>query len=248
MTWLRRWSADTTAGQDAVVVFPPAGSGCLRWKPAVTGWQPDGWELVGVQLPGREDRIREPAAARLVDVVSAVAAEVAALPHRRVFLIGISLGALTAWEIARLIEQTTSTPVTALVVAAARSPEHWRQFPSGNPPEEHVAALVDASVHDAGLLDYTKSVLRADLRLTQGYSPAGEPLHRTALRSVSGAADTIATTEQMRGWSTYADDFHGHHVLAADHHRFAAVEVVAQLADLLPLRAQERAHADRNPS
>lgn len=248
MTWLRRWTDDPATGRDAVVVFPPAGSGCLRWKPAATAWPPDAPELVGVQLPGREDRIRDPAPRRLGDVVAAVAAEVVALPHRRVYFIGISLGALTAWETARLIAQTTATPVTGLVVAAARSPDHWRHFPSADPPREHLASLIDPSVRDAGLLDYTTAVLRADLLLTQGYTPSAEPLRRTAMVSVSGAADTIATTDQMHGWRVYADDFRGHHVFASDHHEFATAVVLGQLAERLPSSALECAHADRNPS
>jgi surfactin synthase thioesterase subunit len=184
--------------------------------------------VLGVQLPGREDRVLEPPAADLADVVAEVTAELATVARRSLLLLGISLGGLIAFEVARQLE-AAGTPPAALVVLAARAPEFWLDYPSENPPAAEVNALLPPAVRDSEFAEYAGGVLRADLRLTAGYQVRPTRLARTPLWSVSGSRDDVVTAEQMRDWRQRSADFRGHRVIEADHHDITEPDLLAEL-------------------
>ncbi|WP_052707587.1 thioesterase II family protein [Streptomyces rubellomurinus] len=225
MSYLRSFAPAGEAAATTVAVFPQAGAGCLRLR-ATAREMPPGTHLIGVQLPGREDRLEDRPAAGLAEVVDRVAAELRDGARRGpLVLLGVSLGALIAYEVARRLE-AVGTAARALVVVAARSPEHWRTFPAANPPEDELAALLHPAVRDTELARYAVDALRADLRLMAGYRDPAEPLTGTPLRSVSGLRDTVVTAEQMARWRERAADYRGHHVIDADHHAFMAPDTL----------------------
>ncbi|MFI2411925.1 thioesterase II family protein [Streptomyces sp. NPDC018947] len=250
MTYLRHFTAGTGSGtQEAgggdasptVVVFPQAGAGCLRLH-AVVPVLPPGVNLLGVQLPGREDRLADAPAHDLSEVVDRIAAEcfartrsTAAARRGPLLLLGVSLGAVIAYEVARKLE-SEGAAARSLVVAAARSPEHWRTFPAADPSPEQVTALLHPSVRESAFARYAAATMRADLRLMAGYDVPPTGLTRTSLRSVSGRHDSVATTAQMSGWRDRTTDYRGHQVIDADHHAFMSQDV---LADMLTKIASE---------
>ncbi|MGV9841267.1 thioesterase II family protein [Streptomyces fungicidicus] len=227
MSWLRSFTvADAGSAAATVVVFPPAGAGCLRLRAGAAALPP-GLELRGVQLPGREDRLADPPARGLSEVVACVAAALRdPAPGRPLVLLGVSLGAVVAYEVARALEAVGAAP-RSLVVAAARSPEHWAAFPAGDPPPEELTALLHPAVRESGPASYAVTALRADLRLMAGYAVPAEPLADTALLSVSGSRDTVVTAAQMSGWRDRSRRYRGHRELDADHHAFLDPDVLA---------------------
>jgi len=231
VTYLRSWQPAPAADTDVALLLPAAGSGCLRLQ-AVAPLLPAGATAVGVQLPGREDRLPEPPAASIAEVVAAVAAELAGLPRRRLLLVGISLGGLLTFELARALE-AAGAAAAGLLVLAARAPEFWRDFPSEDPPAAEVAALLPPAVRDSEFAGYAGEVLRADLRLTAGYEVRPTALAATPLWTGSGSRDDVVTTEQMRGWRARSADYRGHRVLPADHHDIAEPGVLADLVSTL---------------
>jgi surfactin synthase thioesterase subunit len=206
-------------------MLPPAGSGCLRLQ-SVVPLLPAGTHAFGVQLPGREDRLPEPPAASLAEVVAAVAAELAGLPRRRLLLVGISLGGLLAYELGLALE-AAGNAAAGLLVLAARAPEFWRNYPSENLPETEEAALLPPAVRDSAFAEYASAALRADLRLTAGYELGPTALATTPLWTASGSRDEVVTIEQMQGWRSRSVDFRSHQVLDADHHDITRPDVLA---------------------
>ncbi|MBD0422888.1 thioesterase [Streptomyces sp. TRM S81-3] len=234
MTYLRSFTAAGESAAATVVVFPQAGAGCLRLR-ATAAVLPRGTHLLGVQLPGREDRVADPVATSLAEVVDRVSGELREPARRRpLVLLGVSLGALIAYEVARRLE-STGTAARSLVVAAARSPEHWRTFPAANPPRAHLTALLHPSVRESGLAGYAVASLRSDLRLMADYQVPSAPLTGTSLRSVSGRRDTVVTTAQMARWRESAADYRGHQVIEADHHEFMDPDaLIGMISDAVP--------------
>ncbi|MDG9718401.1 thioesterase II family protein [Streptomyces sp. DH24] len=240
MTYLRHFTAGTGTGtqgagvQDespTVVVFPQAGAGCLRLH-AVVPVLPPGLDLLGVQLPGREDRLADVPANDLSEAVDCIAAECLAdarspAPARRgpLHLLGVSLGAVIAYEVARKLE-SQGAAARSLVVAAARSPEHWRTYPAADPPSAEVTALLHPSVRESAFARYAAATMRSDLRLMVGYEAPSTRLTRTSLRSVSGRHDSVATTAHMSGWRNRTTDYRGHQVIDADHHAFMSQDIL----------------------
>ncbi|MFH8342815.1 thioesterase II family protein [Streptomyces sp. AM6-12] len=104
-TWFRRF---TTAAGDGprLVCFPHAGGSAtayLKLARALAG----GFDVVAVQYPGRQDRYEEEPFTALAPLAEAVAGELArelaADPGRPYALFGHSMGALVAFETARLL-------------------------------------------------------------------------------------------------------------------------------------------------
>ncbi|MFF2651346.1 thioesterase II family protein [Streptomyces sp. NPDC058045] len=238
MTYLRSFTA-AEPGAATVVVFPQAGAGCLRLRETAAAL-PTGTGLLGVQLPGREDRLEDPAPGGLAEVVDTVTGELRdTAADRPLVLLGLSLGALLAYEVARRLE-AGGAAARSLVVAAARSPEHWSTFPAADPPQEELAALLHPSVRGTALARYAVLPLRCDLRLMTGYRVPAAPLADTPLCSVSGRRDTVVTAQQMAGWRERAAVHRGHRVIDAGHHEFMDPGVLAALAADADLRGAVR--------
>jgi surfactin synthase thioesterase subunit len=239
-----------------VVVFPQAGAGCLRLRATVSAL-PSGLNLLGVQMPGREDRLQDAPASDLAEVVDRIAAECVVAAYgstergdgtesrdpargRPLVFLGVSLGAVIAYEVARKLESQGAAP-RSLVVAAARSPEHWSTFPAANPPSAEVTALLHPSVRESESARYAIATMRADLRLMADYRVPSSRLTSTSLRSVSGRHDSVATTAQMAGWRDRSTDYRGHQVIDADHHAFMTHDVlVGMLSDIASETASGR--------
>ena len=105
-----------------VLCFPHAGGGASAFR----GWtrdQPPGVDIRAVQLPGREDRIREPFPEDILALCEAL------LPSLDVpyVLVGNSLGALVAFELARQFQQRYFLPPIRLVLRARRPGAHGDQ-------------------------------------------------------------------------------------------------------------------------
>lgn len=240
MTYLRSFTAPGGSAASTVVVFPQAGAGCLRLR-SIASAAPDGLDLLGVQLPGREDRLGDAPPASVAEVVECVSDELRdRAPCRPLTLLGFSLGATIAYEVARSLEADGAAP-DALVVVAARSPEFWRVFPSADPPTAELTALLPPG-RDLGPDHYVLTTLRADLRLMAGYRVPSAPLTGTRLRTVSGRRDGVVTTDQMSGWRDRAADYRGHRVIDAEHHHLMEPDVLlGLLSDVAAETALHRA-------
>ena len=90
----------------ALVCLPFAGGGASFFR----GWRehaPGGLTVVPIQLPGREERFVEEPYRDAIDAAGQLVEQVvtASAGHHRIALLGHSLGAVLAFEIARGLEQ-----------------------------------------------------------------------------------------------------------------------------------------------
>src|SRR5690606_32064321 len=121
--WLMRPMAKPNAVTE-VYCFPHAGAGASTfstWSRQVG----ENIQIVGVQLPGRESRLREPPRLDIDDIVDSAASAIEANARRPLVLYGHSFGARIAFLTAeKLIAR--KLPVRHLVVSAAASPARPR--------------------------------------------------------------------------------------------------------------------------
>ncbi|MGE3272883.1 MAG: thioesterase II family protein, partial [Chloroflexota bacterium] len=155
--------------------FGGGGAQTYREWPAALGPDIEVWHA---QLPGREARHREPPLTSLPPLVQPLAAAMLPYLDRPYAIFGHSMGALIAFELARLFRRLGAPAPTYLFVSARRAPH----LPDWRPPLHTLpdADLVDhlnqrynglprAVLESADLLRMFTPLIRADLTLTELY-------------------------------------------------------------------------------
>lgn len=181
------------------------------------------WGVRGVVLPGRGRRFGEPLLTRVEDM----ALEVVRMVHgnAQVALFGHSLGALVAFEAARLLEQRGTPPAVVVVSgrpppSAARSrPVPLHELDDGKLMRE-VAELggTDAAIlDDPELLEILVPRLRADLRAAATYRPPEDATIAAPILAVAGTDDDEADVESMHAWRRATRSWFAAEFLLGDH-------------------------------
>jgi medium-chain acyl-[acyl-carrier-protein] hydrolase len=121
--WIVEWPSRLTPLVD-LLCFPGAGAGAslfTSWMPKLPAFV----SLIACQLPGREGRIDEQLSNSLGRVADAATAEYVALrpKARPLVLLGHSMGAVVAFEVASRLIEIQREPF-AVVLAASTPPQH----------------------------------------------------------------------------------------------------------------------------
>ncbi|MET0234561.1 MAG: amino acid adenylation domain-containing protein [Kibdelosporangium sp.] len=217
-SWLMPWS--NPAGRPAVLCVPPSGSGCGRYR----AWQKelgDAVAVIGVQLPGRENRLADAHPRSLAELLSAVADEVVALvdPDQPLIVFGESFGGLIAYELTRWLGEEGSWP-KALVLAACEPPHVTCGI------DEHTARVDDelaAAALDEDTRAQVRALVRRDLELTVGYVLPASPGVEAEVHVWGGEDDDQAAPDKLDMWSEFLGSevarrqFTGGHVFAMHH-------------------------------
>ena len=156
--------------------FPYAGAGASIFK----DWQlqPEtGVQLWAMQPPGRENRMGEPPLRRWEPLLTSYLEAILPLLDRPFALFGHSVGALVAFELARLLRLRGGPAPERLFLSAHRAPE----LPSKQGPVSHLeepaflerllemAGPSPSAIRDPELLSVLAPLLRADFELCENY-------------------------------------------------------------------------------
>lgn len=197
-------SADTLA-----VCFPPAGadgSAFAGWREAL----PEGTALAVVTPPGRGSRADERPVTDMAEYADAVAAALRAVAaRRRLVLIGVGLGAISAYETCRRL-LAAGVPVARLCAVAGRAPGEFHGDAGAAPadgagvPTAAPGATGPEPPAGPGREDAPLSPLLADLRLIGGYDGRRAPALAVGLRAVWTTGDTRVPRAAVRAWTDWS--------------------------------------------
>lgn len=224
----RRWLRVVGVGSDpewTIVCFPYAGSGGSvfgAWSRDVPG----GLSVLAVQLPGREDRLAEPAIVDGLDLDRRLIPLLAPLLNGRVAFFGHSLGALIAFRLAHRLEQVHRLPIQHLFVSARRAPRI--ESPASRLLGLEQRALVKrlgelgglprAALDSPELMDVVLPALRGDLMLSRQLERDGlaapEPFAiSAAITGFAGLVDVSVPGAYVRAWAAHTRaGFRLHHI------------------------------------
>lgn len=232
---LKRWLPYRRVEADArlrLFCFHHAGGGAstfLGWK----RWLSDSIELCAVQLPGREQRLREPCVTSLPTLVRAIAREVfavGAMTDRPFAFFGHSFGARLGFEVARFLgQQGTSIPIH-LFLSGCPAPQHQsaERRRSELSHAEFIAELLEFGgtppgvLEDRDLMEMAVPILRADFAAYEGAPEVGGPALACPI-TVFGGTDDEISAEQLDGWRLHTTGrfelamFSGGHFFVAEH-------------------------------
>lgn len=205
-----RWLVGRADRRDArvrLVCLPPAGGNTGTFTGLASGL-PAWIDVRAVRLPGRRERSGEPPARRLGQLLPPLAAELTADAGPPLVLLGDSLGATVAFELARRLERQGRVPPARLIVSSARAPHV-----AGRPPaysamsdERFVAelaalgALPDEAVDHPELLPAVLPAFRADFELGETYRYRPGPPVRCPIDAVTGADDVHVPPHLASAW------------------------------------------------
>jgi len=214
-----------------LVCLPQAGSGCgvfRSWQDALG----DAVTVVGVQLPGRENRFTVPPPESFAHAVAGIVAALVDTVGRPTVLFGHSLGGLIGYEVARALP----TPPDALVVAASQPPHrNGKTAGIALDTDEGFARALAAKGLDEDMRELALTVLRQDADMAATYEPPSSAPVPCDLHVWGGDADERVPAGDLAGWRGYAGGaFHSR--LFAGGHDFCLdkPEAAAEVRALLP--------------
>ena len=169
-------------------------------------------DVFAIDLPGRRRRIREPlirdAAVAVEDIVMTIRAVLGPPPIPPFAVLGHSMGALLAHEIACVLRNEGYGEPGILFVSGSRAPaEYGKSF--------RVPGIdgADGSAESLGLCDELAALgarvpsperlalLQADLEICRSHRPRNDGLLSCPIVALTGAGDPIATGAQVEKWA-----------------------------------------------
>lgn len=215
--------------------LPHAGGGASVYRPFAPAFAPD-IDVCPIQLPGRENRLRDPPVVDLDAIADAVWRH-SELPYA---VFGHSMGAAIAFEILPLLRMRGAPQPTGLIVSAAHPPDAPDPFAARMAylsDADLVAELVALDGLPTDLRDNTEFVslllpaVRADLIwCAEDHPEVADPV-ATPILAVCGTQDPIVAPAAMRGWARASAGGFRLHVLPGGH--FAPHHDVRALAALI---------------
>jgi len=187
--------------------FPYAGSGASVYHswPGAFG---NDVEVLGVQPPGRETRIQEPAFLDALELARAATDAIVDRIDRPFAFFGHSMGALIAFEVARELRRRDVELPAFLSVSSKNAPRLGNVHgPISHLPEEEFLDAVRENYRPPEeawqipeLLEFLLPILRADLTVCDRYRYTADAPLDTPIRSLGGESDPGCFENGIVAW------------------------------------------------
>ena len=202
--------------------FPYAGGNITVFRDWPAGLLPD-VELWTVQLPGRGSRFREPLLTAMPPLVQTLA-EVFPLdtPYA---LLGCSLGAALAFELARELERRYGSRPEHFFALACIAPHLRPEHPPRHtlPNDQLLTQLRQYNGIPQELLAHQEMlnlllpILRADLTIYETYQYHPHFQLSCNLTAIGGLNDPLVSPQALAAWQPHTHYTFSHHLLPGDH-------------------------------
>lgn len=182
-------------------------------------------EVLGVRLPGREDRLQEPSYRRMLPLVEALVPLCEPLTDKPFALFGYSMGAIVAFELARHLRRLSGAFPKSLMVAARRAP----QLADPLPPmyglceadllrqlRDRHQGMPEVIVQAPELRALYLPILRADLEALETYLYRPEAPLSCPIFAIGGREDAIPP-EDLAAWADQTSSFFRLHMIRGGH-------------------------------
>ncbi len=203
--------------------LPFAGGGAISYRewPAEV---PAEIEVIPVQLPGRERRLREPSFTRMDPLIDALSAAMAPYLDKPFAIFGHSMGAAIGYEWARLLKREQGLAPEKLLVSARRAPhlssedKHYLL-----PDQEFISHLREMNgtpsevLENPELMQLLLPLLRADFELNDTHEPLLQPLLDCPVTVYGGLEDAEVSRDDLTAWVDVTTGGYKLRMFAGDH-------------------------------
>jgi surfactin synthase thioesterase subunit len=207
-SWIRYSPGRPNSSGGATVLFPHAGAAAASYRELASALAAGG-DLAVVQYPQRADRFGEPAAETLPGLALELFESAAWLRLAPLRLFGHSMGALVAFEFARIAEERG---VAVRKLWASASPAPATVAGSAPLPTDHagvLADLVELGGTDSRLLadeEFARLLtipLRSDYQAINRYVCGADVAIGADIDAVGGRGDSRVDPESLRRWERH---------------------------------------------
>ncbi|GLZ14472.1 oleoyl-ACP hydrolase [Actinomadura sp. NBRC 104425] len=221
MTWFRCTETRPWASL-RLFCFPHAGGSAVFYRP----WSARigrAVEVQAVQYPGRADRLADPFVDDAHQLARLIAGAMAPLLDRPAALFGHSMGAIIAYETARLLQERGTAPVH-LFASGARAPHDREDRRLSDLDDDGLVAEMVAlggsdadALRDPELRELVLPYVRNDFRLVERYEHRPGPRLTVPVTALVGDADPHVPADRAPRWGDLTDGAFRCQVLPGDH-------------------------------
>ena len=208
-------------------------------------------DVVPVQLPARERRLREPLPSDMADLVTELDEQLDPFLHGPFAFYGHSMGALVAYEIVRRRKERQAELPSRLLAGGCRAPHQPAAFVRAHdePDEALLDTMLDIGGVSPHLLEYPEW-LRAALNLTRndlklcasrtdlGVHPLPVPVH-----AFYGTEDPLVSADDAAAWKAHTTESFALHAVPGGHFFLlgeSSAPFAARLTEVLASAAANR--------
>ncbi|MFJ4348645.1 thioesterase II family protein [Pseudomonas sp. NPDC089401] len=192
-----------------LLCLPYSGASAMvysRWRRKLPAWL----QVRPVELPGRGSRMAEPLQTDMQALARQLAAEQRLAAQAPYALLGHSLGALLAFELAHELQALGCRPPVALFACGTAAPTRREDYDGDNWRDAKTDEQLKAELRELNgtpeevlandeLMSLTLPILRADFLLCGRYAYRQRPALQCPLH-VLGGTDDRASDEQLLDW------------------------------------------------
>lgn len=214
------------AATSRLFCFPFAGGGASAYFQWARDLSTSSIEVCAIQLPGRENRLREKPVSSASDLIDSLHDGIQPLLDRPFSFFGHSMGAMLAFELSHALRSTARTQPTALFLSGSKPPHSICTEATLNhlPDKEFVAAIAERYqavpkeiLNQPDLLELSLPKLRADFTLIEGYScEARDPLD-IPFWIFGGDSDPTVPVSLLYNWTEYTKNSSTVQIFPGDH-------------------------------
>lgn len=225
--WLRRLRPQPQARYRLFCFHYAGGSASLyrTWPTLLAEMQPT-LEVCAIQLPGRENRLREAPFTQMAPLIRSLLAVLRPELDRPFAFFGHSMGALVAYELAQALQNSGAPLPAHLFVSGRRAPSLPDPMPPLHrlPTDEMLRAigqrygnLPALLLEDAELKAIYAPLLQADFTLVETYQPSSLTQLACSLTALGGAHDALATEAELLAWRPLTQSRFAHRLFPGGH-------------------------------
>lgn len=211
--WIRRLKVNPKV-RFRLFCFPYAGAGASIFRTWLEDLPPE-IEVCPIQMPGREDRLRETTFTRLSPLIKTLTPLLRPYLDKPFAFFGHSLGALLSFELIREFRRQNFPSPVHLFVSASRAPHiPDLDFPIHRLPEEKLTEYLrrlngtpPEVLQNPELLKLFLPTLRSDLAILETYFYATQDKLNCPISAFGGLEDSQVSQEQLGAWcdQTHSD-------------------------------------------